>query len=433
MTRYNQAFCIFILSLFSSVVSAQDIEAPSPSTNSPYTRYGFGQLSDQSFGNGKAMGGIGYGLRNKSQINPTNPASYTAIDSLTFLLEGGFSLQNTNFSEGNLKKNVQNANFDYIAMQFRLHRRLAMSLGFLPFSNVGYKITSDSKMSFGDREINVSEIYKGTGGINQAYMGVGFKILDGLSVGANISYLFGTIEHSSTMLFTDPQSTQYNIQGSQKRNRVEINDYKLDFGLQYSQRFNKKHLVTIGGVYSLKHNLNNDASKNDEVLSYVSNGWYPTSQSSTIIDNGFELPHMFGAGLTYNYNDKLTLGFDYTLQKWGEVKFFGEEGTLRDRSKYAFGGEYIPNSLSRNYLNKIRYRLGAYYSDPYINVKGEKGAYEYGVSAGFGLPIFRSLLNISGQYIRVKPKVSGMIEENYLRVNIGLTFNERWFAKWRVQ
>ena len=27
------------------------------STNSPYTRYGFGQLADQNFGNSKAMGG----------------------------------------------------------------------------------------------------------------------------------------------------------------------------------------------------------------------------------------------------------------------------------------------------------------------------------------------------------------------------------------
>ena len=67
-------------------------------------------------------------------------------------------------------------------------------------------------------------------------------------------------------------------------------------------------------------------------------------------------------------------------------------------------------------------------------IDGKEGAKEYGVSFGFGLPLFqsKSILNISGQYVKVSPKVSGMLEENTLRVNVGLTFNERWFLKWKV-
>ena len=100
----------------------------------------------------------------------------------------------------------------------------------------------------------------------------------------------------------------------------------------------------------------------------------------------------------------------------------------------SFGAEFVPQRNSKNYFNRIRYRLGAYYSDPYAKVNEYEGAREYGASFGFGFPILRSnsILNISGQYINVKPKVAGMLEENYLRVNIGLTFNERWFMKWKV-
>ena len=78
--------------------------------------------------------------------------------------------------------------------------------------------------------------------------------------------------------------------------------------------------------------------------------------------------------------------------------------------------------------------VGGYYSDPYTKVDGQDGTREYGVSAGFGFPLFqsKSILNISGQYVRVSPKVKGMLEENYLKINIGLTFNERWFMKWKV-
>jgi hypothetical protein len=96
--------------------------------------------------------------------------------------------------------------------------------------------------------------------------------------------------------------------------------------------------------------------------------------------------------------------------------------------------EYVPNHSSRGYLKRIKYRAGAYYSDPYTKVNAQEGAKEYGASFGFGFPIFqsKSILNISGQYIKVKPKVAGMLEENYLKINIGLTFNERWFMKWKV-
>ena len=45
--------------------------------------------------------------------------------------------------------------------------------------------------------------------------------------------------------------------------------------------------------------------------------------------------------------------------------------------------------------------------------------------------MFFPFLNISAQY--VNNYASGMIKENAFRINIGLTFNERWFAKWKVE
>lgn len=434
MIIYKQILCALLLTLLTGNAFAQsggDIGS-SPNTNSPYTRYGFGQLSDQSFGNSKAMGGISYGLRNGLQINPSNPASYTAIDSLTFLFEGGITVQNTNFTDGNLKKNAKNASFDYIAMQFRLNRRFAMSAGFLPFSSVGYSISKTQKV---EGSINPDLIsystFTGDGGLNQLFVGAGFKVLDGLSIGANVSYLFGTIKHMSQVSFSDNS-----FNSSSRINSVKVNDYKLDLGLQYTQKFGKKNEVTLGAVYSLKHKLNNEAYKSNQRGGVNSSGSYiPLGNSVDTIKDGFELPHFFGVGLTYVYDKRLTVGFDYTLQKWGSVKFFDEPNQLCDRSKYAIGAEYLPSDISRNYLARIRYRVGAYYSDPYIKLNGQKGAKEYGVSAGFGIPIFasKSLLNISAQYIKVKPQVKGLLEENYMRISVGLTFNERWFAKWKVQ
>lgn len=122
------------------------------------------------------MGGIAYGLRDKYQTNFANPASYTAVDSLTFIFDGAVSLQNTNLSNGTLKRNAKNSSFDYITMQFRASKWAAISLGLLPYSNVGYSMGEYREdTEFPDKSTTVS--YSGEGGLHQLYLGAGFKII----------------------------------------------------------------------------------------------------------------------------------------------------------------------------------------------------------------------------------------------------------------
>ena len=391
----------------------------SPNTNSPYTRYGWGLLSNQTMGNNTAMGGIAYGLRNGAQINTANPASYTAIDSLTFLFDGGFSFQNTNLSDGNAKINAKNTSFDYMAMQFRLCKGLGMTLGILPFSSVGYSINTESSMqSPTHTSLNAYHTYAGNGGLTQIFLGMGVKIIDNLSVGFNASYLFGSVTQATQVSFSD---ASFDI--SYKENHVKVKDYKLDFGIQYSQDITPKDVLTLGAVYSLKHQLNNES--------------YTAIQGiATQTGYQFDLPHSFGVGIGYCRNNQLTVGFDYSLQKWENARYFSQTNQLNNRARYAVGVEYIPNPFKRNYLSRVRYRAGAYYSNSYAKMADGNSADEFGVSAGFGFPVFqnKTILNVAAQYIKVKPQTKGtMLEENYLRLSIGLTFNERWFAKWRVE
>ena len=401
-------------------------------SNSPYTRYGYGQLSDQSFGNSKAMGGIAYGLRNGLQVNAANPASYSAVDSLTFLFDAGMTLQNANFKENGIKTNAKNSTIDYIAMQFRLWERMGMTAGFLPYSIVGYNMSNTKEISTDEHGNPISSRanYTGEGGLQQVFVGLGYKVFDNLSIGANLSYFYGDILHKATTTFSNS-----NAYSSVRADKIEISDYKLDFGLQYTQNFGKKHSLNLGLVYSYGHDLNGKGYKFNET--YTSESSYPLTQTVDTISSAFSLPHTFGAGFTYVYDKRLTIGMDYTLQKWEEINFFNEKGKFQNRNKISFGAEFLPNPLSRNYLKRIRYRIGAYYSDPYTKVNEQEGAREYGVSFGFGFPVEvfqnRSILNLSGQYIKVSPKVKGMLEENYLRINIGLTFNDRWFMKWKVE
>ena len=58
-------------------------------------------------------------------------------------------------------------------------------------------------------------------------------------------------------------------------------------------------------------------------------------------NNGYGIPHTFGAGLTFTHKQKLTIGADYTLQQWSKAKYNNTEvyhigASLKDLGKKMF-------------------------------------------------------------------------------------------------
>lgn len=395
------------------------------STNSPYTRYGLGELSDQAFAHNAAMGGIGYALRSSEQINVMNPASYSAVDSLSFMFDIGMGLKSSNYQENGYKTNAKNASFDYLAMQFRLHPRVGFAVGFTPYSNVGYKFSRTSDIENSD-DVTLTNTFYGDGGLQQIFGGIGFKILDNLSIGANVGYLYGEIDYQTLATLSNggDQTTTYN--------NISINSYIANFGLQYTQKLSKTDKVTLGLVYGPGHDLKSTETKGIQVTDGSS---YSELTEETIKDS-YGIPSTFGAGLTWQHKQNLTVGADYTLQQFENVKYDNSTDFYKNRTRIGAGIEYMPSLYGRNYLSRIRYRAGAYYSSSYMKLPEYDGPKEWGVSAGFGLPLHlfqrNTVLSITGQYVRVLPSVKGMLSENRFVLKLGLTFNEHWFMKWRV-
>lgn len=388
--------------------------------NSPYTRFGFGQLAGMETGTSKGMGGTGIGVHNSNQINLLNPASYAAVDTLTFLLDVGMSLSNTNLSEGSTKLNASNTTFDYIAMQFRLMPRLGLTLGLMPFSNIGYNFSNTNPINGNEGEkITATHTYYGTGGIRQVIAGIGYNPLRGFSIGANFAYLYGDITHAISTQFSDES-----ISPNAKQYIAEVSTYKADLGIQYQVHVGK-NIFTIGAIYQPGHLIDDKAYVIETV-----------STSDTVSTTHLSIPTKYGAGLSYSYDNRFILAADYSIEQYSAADFFGTRGA--DRHRASIGMEYIPEHISRKLFNRARYRAGIHYTTSHYTVKGHQGPTEYGATIGIGLPIMnrwngKSIVNISGQYIHVRPNAPGMITENSLRLNIGLSFNETWFNKWKVQ
>ena len=430
---------LLLCSMTGGYASAQSTSGGGNGVLSAYSRYGFGQLNDALIGRQTGMGGIGLGLREGAQVNVSNPASYSKCDSLTFLIDAGVSLENANFDNGSTRMNAKSASFDYIAMQFRAFKNIGVSFGFVPYSKIGYSFSTLHDIisdKYGD--VTPYSTFTGSGGLSEGYIGVGAKVFAGLSVGFNFNYLFGDMTHTVENSFSNTA-----VLSSIRAYTASISTTKLDFGLQYEQELGKHDKVTLGATYSLGHTVGNDATRTD--YTYDSANSAVEESTETVINDAFELPSAFGIGVAYQRGTKWTVGLDYTSQKWGDVKypmttsagFVSQKGFLSNRNKVALGMEYTPNSMSRKYLNRVHYRLGGYYSTQYAKVNGLDGGKEYGLTFGFGLPIQnvwnnRSVVNLSGQWVHVKPAAGQLITENYLRVVIGLTFDERMFAKWKV-
>ena len=429
---------IFIASLMGLVSLASFAQS---GTNSPYSQYGLGILSEPAGGFSRGMNGLGLGFREHNQLNVMNPASYSSIDSLSFIFDAGISGQITNFAENGVRKNVNNASFEYILAGFRLARHLGVSFGLLPFSNIGYSYSSNRTLEevSGEDDLSYVNTYSGSGGLHQVYLGMGWEPFKGFSLGANISYLWGNYSRSVSNSYSDSY-----INTLSKYYSASVNSYKLDLGLQYTAKITKKDQVTLGLVYSFGHKLNADPKC---IVLSTNSQTYVADTTNYSVKNGLEIPTMYGAGLMWNHDGKVKVGVDYTLQKWSECKYpvytvvnntpqyVLSDNMFSDRHKFTVGGEVCPDENSRNFFKRVKYRIGASYATPYVKISGYDGPKEYSVSAGFGIPIInkinnRSILNISAQWVHQDSKM--FITENSFRINIGILFNERWFAKWKM-
>jgi len=414
----KRIFCEILAIAFAVAAHAQS------STRSAYSQYGIGLLSDQSSGFSRGMNGVGLGLRQGNIVNTLNPASYSSIDSLTMIFDLGISGQLTRFKEGSNTANAKTASFDYGLGSFRLFRNVGMAFGILPLSNVGYNYTVTEPIK--NSSTTTTATYTGSGGLHQVFLGAGWRVFRPLSIGVNASYLWGSLGR------TVITSGTTEITSISRYYTASIRNYKLDFGLQWEQPFGANDVATLGLTFGLGHKLGDakcQASADDS--------------KAEVVEKGYALPMSYGAGISWKHGMSLLVAADFTLQKWGSLDFPAmvngkyqlQSGLLKDRYQAIVGADYVPNPIGRKLVQRIHYRLGAGYTTPYYIVRDNNGSKEISLSAGIGLPLQnaynnRSVLNISAQWVHTSAK--NMIQENTFRINIGLTFNERWFAKWKV-
>ncbi len=414
---------IAILCIASYGLSAQN------TTASPYSFFGIGDLRNTATVDNQMMGRLQM-YTDSIHINLNNPAAYGKLRLTTYTAALAHKeIRLETFTE---QQNTSVTNLEYLSIGFPLSDRWGAGFGLMPYTSVGYNLLDETTNSNGATVLNE---FSGQGGLNKFYFSTGYRLLDDLYLGVTVNYNFGNLTNQRIQSVEDVQF------GTLDRRESRVNGFDLNYGATYTPKITEKHTLFTSVTVNTQANL---VAENSQRIGSFSRA---NGDEIEVIDvdlsargldrTEIKVPTTTTLGLGYGEDKKWFLGAEYGFQKMSEFRneFVNLEGvSYEDASSIGIGGFYIPDYTSfTSYLKRVTYRAGLRLDNSGMVIRGSE-INNFGITFGFGLPLGGgfSNLNLGFELGRRGTTVANLVEENYFKVNIGLSFNDRWFLKRRI-
>ncbi|RYY62700.1 MAG: hypothetical protein EOO05_01780 [Chitinophagaceae bacterium] len=427
--------------------------------NSPYSRFGLGDIVPQTNINMRGMGGVAaayvdpYG----TSINFTNPATYGSfwalktansrkIDQGRAVLDIGLNFENRTLQEPNTvtKFRASNALFSHVQVGVPLKPNWGLSFGIRPLTRVSYKQINAYRSGI-DSTVDLNE---GDGGSYLGTIGTGAKFKlnakNHISIGANGGYLFGKKENSRRRSIIN-DSLSY-TSGNYETN-LSYGGLYFNMGLQYEMLLNttKQVYLTIGAYGNVKQTIKASTDNIIETYYYDESIGYPRIDSvSDHLDQKGDIvwPSSITGGimLEKRFNGlkeaSWKIGVDVGQAKWSEYRSYGlSDANVTDKWEVKIGGEIspIPN---KNYFSRIAYRAGVNFGPDYLRIVGRELPM-FGATLGMGLPVGNyspqgrtqaTFVNLAFEYIK-RGNNDSPLKENMFRISAGFSLSDIWFVK----
>jgi hypothetical protein len=414
VTRILTAILIFI-PLYSS---------GQKSVNSPLARYNLGILEPAGSFRSAAMGGTGTAIRDNLTIYYTNPASYSSLDSNSFIFDFGIDYGVNILSDGTNTDLSEDLNFDHLIMGFPISRKWGLAIGLVPLSNSYYNIADH--VNVGSPE-EYTSYHGGSGGFTNFFLGTGLNITKNLSAGVNMSMLFGSLRRYNEFDFKDYAYTfQTNI-----TEKLQMTGIGLDLGLQYTAKIKDNYFLNIGTSYSTGKrckSIYESITLRYNVYSAADTLGLPVYDDSTKA----YIPGTFRAGVAFGKKNKFVAALDYVYTRWQNATLPGSSGNLANTQTLSLGAEYTPDRLSNySFLKRVDYRIGTHIGNNYLLIDGNK-VNEFGASIGAGIPLRRTYSKINFYIDYTRKSVTGapyIYNENYFTIGASINMYDFWFVK----
>ena len=431
--------------------------------NSPYSRYGIGDLVPGTSINSRGMGGISAAYNEVLSINFNNPASYSSFQALKeakskklssgrAILDLGINFENRTLKDPAFaeKFTSSNALFSYVQVGLPIRANWGLSFGLRPISRISYKIRQRQLLKdpgTGQPIDSAETLYTGEGGSYLASIGTGFSLFskmkkDGeekLSIGFTVGYLFGEKDYSTKRtLFNDTVSYyQANYESI-----TNFNNLNFSGGIQYKTPLKKNLTLTLGAFGSWGQTLNATQDVLRETFIYDENSGVQRLDSVSDVRNikgKIDLPSSVTAGFVLqkyavpNKESGWLIGMDFTQQNWDQYRFYGQKDSLKNKWEVRLGAQINPVP-KRNYFSNITYRFGLFMGPDYVKI-GQK-LNQFGGSFGLGLPLASNrqapnqatIINLALEYGK-RGNSNNLLSENTFRLSLGFSLSDFWFIK----
>ena len=409
-------------------------------TFSPYSYFGIGDLSPRALIENRAMAGISM-LGDSIHMNLQNPAALGNLKLTTYAVVGNrrSTSLNSSIEQANATKvdNGQITNLDYLALAFPFSPKGAFSFGLMPLSAVNYKI---SQTRLGASRDTIRNIFEGSGGLNRVFASAGHQLIRGVNVGAMAHYNWGTKQYRRLQSTDGVQFGTFD----QRNSRLKGLDVSAALTATVPINLeNKKWQLHSSVVHDFAYGLDSGNEQNLGSFLVTSGG----DRESFSIDLGalqnsvVEIPSrtVFGLGLSDPFH--WFIGAEYATQDRSTFRnefIEPTNSTYEQASVVSVGGYYIPKYNALNGIfNRITYRAGLRFEDTGLRVNGTP-IEVFSATTGFSIPMGStasdrfSSINVALEYGTRGTLENSLLKESFFGINVGLSLNDRWFIKRRI-
>ena len=412
--------------------------------NSPYSRYGLGDIAPSQNILNRGMGGISAGFADYKTVNSINPASYGSLVLSTF--DFGFEVDTRTLKSISPAEKFTSTNLVISYVQLGLPIKLkkankkgiflGMNMGLRPVSKINYKIYSIGAIQPGARD-SMLTMYEGSGGVNEAMLGFGLKIKS-LSIGFNGGYRFANKSYSTKLSVVNDTVFHY---PSNTANKTNFSALFLNAGAQYEIKFKNKSIVRLGAYGALSQKMNGTQESTVQTVSYDADGgiYKVDSVYQKSADGKVVYPASFAVGFMYeDSSHHWSFGADYEKTFWNKYQFFDQKDKVQDSWKVRAGIEYLPASINtpvKKYFQFVKYRAGFYYGSDYVNLGTKLPEYGFTFGAGFPLKIRRAYYETQTSFLNTAIEIGSRgnknsnLRESIFRISVGLSLSDLWFNR----
>ncbi|XLS28688.1 hypothetical protein ACJD0Z_16000 [Flavobacteriaceae bacterium M23B6Z8] len=396
---------------------------------SPYSFFGIGELRFRGVMENQMMGGISV-FPDSTAISLRNPANFGSLKLTTYTV--GASYTSLGLKTDDTQEDAEIYSFDYLALGFPVGKRMGVGFGIVPFTSVGYQLSSLDE----SREPAVLDRFSGEGGVNRVFLSAGYNITKNFSFGGTVNYDFGKIENRAAR-FTDEVQL-----GTRETNRSTLRGLDFNLALNYKGKLGKKLTTRASVLFSPEADLSSENERQFSTITLIRGVEVPTEtididlEAINLRKTDLTLPATTTFGLGIGEDKKWFLGAEYELKKTSNFDnpFLSITNVAyEDATRFSAGGFYIPqyNSFS-SYWKRVVYRAGLRYEQTGIRINNLP-VNDFGMSFGLGLPVGLSKINLGFEVGRRGTTSAQRIEENYFNVNLSLSLVDKWFQKNKYQ